>query len=142
MNENDVSYDSTTQSSEAASPLLGDEILQHDDSGEGDESAAPHDADKARAAEQELSELRAALFESSIKAELLMAGITKEHLEDGVTLCTLMCSTGKSPKEAAQDVIELYPHLKTVQHNIPQLAAEGGGKTDGFALIKSIFARK
>lgn len=93
-------------------------------------------------ARDECEELRAALLEANIRLALLMAGTAKEKLSEAAKLAEGLCAAGVEPAAAAEEVINGYPHLRAVQHTLPQFSAAGGGKDDGFALIRSIFARK
>lgn len=87
-------------------------------------------------------ELRAALLEANVKLSLLLSGISKERLDEAAKLAYGLCAAGKTPEESAREVSAGYPHLKAVQREIPQLAAQSGGRNDGFSAIRSIFARK
>lgn len=71
---------------------------------------------------------------------LLCCGIAKEHLEEAAKLAKGLCAAGKSPEEAAKEVSENYPHLRTVSQQIPQFSAAGSGSCDGFAAIRRIFS--
>ena len=99
------------------------------------EEQAPETAD-------ETEELRAALLEANIKLALLLAGTAKEKLSEAAKLVEGLCALGKTPEDAAAEIIGGYPHLKAVQRELPQLSAQTGGADDGFALIRSIFARR
>ena len=87
-------------------------------------------------------ELRAALLEANIKLALLLAGAAKEKLPDAAKLAEGLCAAGAAPAEAASEVMLGYPHLRAVRRELPQLAAQSGGKDDGFALIRSIFSAR
>ncbi len=101
---------------------------------------------EAPAQEQDFSaendELRAALLEANIKLALLLSGAAKEKLSEAARLAQGLCSLGAAPDEAAAEVISGYPHLKAVQREIPQFAAQTGGSDDGFSLIRSIFSKR
>ncbi len=91
---------------------------------------------------EQIAELTARLAEVTIRLELLLAGADKERLEEGARLAAGLCGTGMPPAEAAAEIVAEYSHLKAVRREIPQLSAQGGGMDDGFAAIRSIFARK
>lgn len=93
-------------------------------------------------AAEHIAELTARLTEVTIRLELLLAGADKERLEEGARLAAGLCGAGKTPAEAAAETVAEYPHLRAVQREIPQFSAQGGGRDDGFAAIRSIFARK
>ena len=42
----------------------------------------------------------------------------------------------------AAEVLEEYPHIKLERRSVPRISAESGGKGDGFAAIRGIFARR
>lgn len=90
----------------------------------------------------ESEELNKALLEANIKLNLLLAGTAKERLEEAAKLAGGLCAAGKSPEEAAYEIINEYPHLKAVQREIPQLASQSSGSDDGFAAIRNIFASR
>lgn len=92
--------------------------------------------------ENEAEELRAALLEADVKLSLLMSGAAKERLDEGAKIAYGLCALGKTPAEAAAEVLSGYPHLTAVQRDIPHFAAQGGGSSDGFAAIRSIFAKR
>lgn len=87
-------------------------------------------------------DLRAALLEANVKLSLLLCGAAKERLDEAAKIAYGLCALGKSPAEAAAEVLAGYPHLAAVQRELPRFAAQGGGCNDGFAAIRSIFARK
>lgn len=115
---------------------LSEEIEAASELGNSEESA--DNADKA----EQISELTAQLTEAKIRLELLLAGADKERLDEGARLAEGLCAAGKSPEEAAAEVVAEYPHLRAVQREIPQLSAQSGGSSDGFAAIRRIFAKK
>lgn len=94
------------------------------------------------AAEQDATELTAALIEARVKLALLMCGAEREKLPEGAVLAMGLVAAGADPEEAAAKVITEYPHLKLKKREIPVFAAESRGSSDGFAAIKSIFARR
>ncbi len=89
----------------------------------------------------EYEELKAALLEAKIKLALLLCGAAKEKLDESTKLAYGLCNAGYPPEEAAIKVVEEYPHLKLVFRSIPTFAAQSGGTGDGFAAIRSIFAK-
>lgn len=99
-------------------------------------------AESAPDAEERIAELTARLTEVTIRLELLMAGADKERLDEGARLAAGLCGAGMAPAEAAAEVVAEYPHIRAVQREIPQLSAQGGGRDDGFAAIRSIFAKR
>lgn len=107
---------------------------------EGENSASG--AENAPSAEERIAELTARLTEVTIRLELLLAGADKERLEEGARLAAGLCGAGKAPADAAAEVVAEYPHIRAVQREIPQLSAQGGGRDDGFAAIRSIFAKR
>lgn len=90
----------------------------------------------------EEEELRAALLEANIRLALLLAGAAKEKLDEAAKLVEGLCTAGSSPADAAAEIMGGYPHLRAVQRELPQFAAQTGGSDDGFALIRSIFSRR
>lgn len=107
-----------------------------------EEQAAEVAAEEQEKTVDETEELRAALLEANIKLALLLAGTAKEKLSEAAKLVEGLCALGKTPEDAAAEIIGGYPHLKAVQRELPQLSAQTGGADDGFALIRSIFARR
>lgn len=93
--------------------------------------------------ESELCELRGEVVELKIRLALLGGGAAPEKLDEGVKLAQgFLSADGVLPEEAAAEVLSEYPHIKLAQRTIPRLSAESGGKGDGFAAIRNIFARK
>lgn len=93
--------------------------------------------------ESELCALRSEVTELKIRLALLGGGAAPEKLDEGVKLAEgILAADGIQPDEAAAEVLNEYPHIKLAQRTIPRLSAEGGGKNDGFAAIRNIFARK
>ena len=82
------------------------------------------------------------LSEAETKLALLLAGVAKEKLAEAVSLTTMLCKSGKSPEEAAAEIIAAYPHLKAVQREIPQFSAGSSGTNDGFSAVRRIFSAK
>lgn len=84
--------------------------------------------------------MKSELTAAKVQTALLLLGITKEKLEDGTSLAIGLCSTGKTPEEAAAEIVSAYPHLKAVQREIPQFSAASSGSDDGFSAIRKIFS--
>ncbi len=82
------------------------------------------------------------LSEAETKLALLMAGTAKEKLAEAVSLAAVLCKSGKTPDEAAAEIIAAYPHLKAVQREIPQFSAGSSGTSDGFSAVRRIFSAK
>ena len=105
------------------------------------ETAQNSDDGEMCAAEQ-IAELTERLAKVTIRLELLLAGADKERLEEGARLAEGLCGAGWASAEAAAEVMAEYPHLRTVKRELPQFSAQSGGSDDGFAAIRSIFAKK
>lgn len=82
------------------------------------------------------------LSETETKLALLLAGTAKEKLAEAVSLTSMLCKSGKTPEEAASEIIAAYPHLKAVQREIPQFSAGSSGTNDGFSAVRRIFSAK
>lgn len=82
------------------------------------------------------------LSEAETKLALLLAGAAKEKLAEAVSLTSMLCKSGKTPEEAAAEIIAAYPHLKAVQREIPQFSAGSSGTNDGFSAVRRIFSAK
>lgn len=92
---------------------------------------------------EEINALRCELMELKLRLALLTAGAAPERLDEGMKLAAgLMVSDEISPESAAEEVIREYPHIKLAKRAIPQLSAESRGCGDGFAAIRSIFAKR
>lgn len=118
--------------------LQAGEIQQEQPEGS---SGAEQPADGARL--EEIQVLRAEVAELKIKLALLTGGTAPEKLDEGVKLAAgLMEADGTEPDDAAAEVLREYPHIRLVKRSIPQFSAESRGSSDGFAAIRSIFARK
>ena len=91
---------------------------------------------------QRLLSLSVTLSEAETKLALLMAGAAKEKLAEAVSLTSMLCKSGKTPEEAAAEIIAAYPHLKAVQREIPQFSAGSSGTNDGFSAVRRIFSAK
>lgn len=88
------------------------------------------------------AELAERLARVTVRLELLLAGADKERLEEGARLAEGFCRAGMTPAEAAALTVTEYPHLKAVRRELPHFSAQSGGSDDGFAAIRSIFAKK
>ena len=91
---------------------------------------------------QRLLGISVALNETQTKLALLLAGVAKEKLSEAVSLTSVLCKSGKSPAEAASEIVAAYPHLKAVQREIPQFSAGSSGANDGFSAVRRIFSGK
>ena len=89
-----------------------------------------------------LLNLSLTLSEAETKLALLLAGAAKEKLAEAVSLTSMLCKSGKTPDEAAAEIIAAYPHLKAVQREIPQFSAGSSGTNDGFSAVRRIFSAK
>lgn len=118
--------------------LQAGEIQQEQPEGS---SGAEQPADDARL--EEIQVLRTEVAELRIKLALLTGGAAPEKLDEGVKLAAgLMEADGTEPDDAAAEVLREYPHIRLVKRSVPQFSAESRGSSDGFAAIRSIFARK
>lgn len=108
----------------AAAPTLAEQIVE------------------ATAPDVEYKALKEALTEARTKLALLLCGTAKEKLSDGAKIALGLVSAGMEPETAAAKAVEEYPHLKLAVRDVPKFAAQTGGSGDGFAAIKSIFAKK
>ena len=77
-----------------------------------------------------------------MKLALLLCGAAKEKLADAAKLALGMVAAGMEPEEAAEQTIKEYPHLKLTAREVPVFAADTSGSSDGFAAIRSIFAKR
>lgn len=118
--------------------LQAGEIQQEQPEGS---SRAEQSADSVQP--EEIQTLRAEVAELRIKLALLTGGAAPEKLDEGVKLAAgLMEADGTEPDDAAAEVLREYPHIRLVKRSVPQFSAESRGSSDGFAAIRSIFARK
>lgn len=97
---------------------------------------------ECESAENELKELQAALIEANTKLALLMNGAAKSKLSESARIALLLVDSGAAPEDAAQAVLQEYPHLKLTDREVPSFAAATSGSGDGFSAIRSIFAKK
>lgn len=86
--------------------------------------------------------LEAELLKEQIKVRLLVLGILPEKLEDGAAMAYGLCLAGKSPDNAANEIINAYPHFKAVRQEMPQFSSECAGSGDGFSAIRKIFSSR
>lgn len=89
-----------------------------------------------------IEELSEKLSDTETRLHLLLAGIAKEKLSEGAELARGICKAGKTPEEAAREIAEAYPHLRSVRREVPKFSASGSGDGDGFAAIRNIFAKR
>ncbi len=92
--------------------------------------------------ENELQELQAALNEAKTKLALLMNGAARSKLSESAKIALLLVESGADPEDAAQAVLQEYPHLKRTDREVPSFSAATSGSGDGFSAIRSIFAKK
>ena len=105
---------------------------------ESETEAAPGEGSQA----EELQQLRAEIMELRLKLALLTGGAAPERLCEGVKLAAGIMSADSTEPDDAAAVLREYPHLRLVRRSVPQFSAESRGASDGFAAIRSIFARK
>lgn len=86
--------------------------------------------------------LEAELLKEQIKVRLLVLGILPEKLEDGAAMAYGLCLAGKTPDNAANEIINAYPHFKAVHQEMPQFSSECAGSGDGFSAIRKIFSSR
>lgn len=101
----------------------------------------PEDAEKTELINK-LEGLEAELLKEQIKVKLLILGILTEKLEDGASMAYGLCLAGKTPDDAASEIIDAYPHFKAVRKKLPQFSAESAGSGDGFSAIRRIFSTR
>lgn len=108
------------------------------------EEAAPPQTDSGETREllDKIGKLEAELMREQIKVKLLILGILPEKLEDGAAMAYGLYLAGKSPEEAAEEIITAYPHLKAVRRELPQISTESTGSGDGFSAIRRIFSTR
>ncbi len=94
------------------------------------------------AEENELQELHAALNEAKTKLALLLNGAARTKLSESAKIALLLVESGAAPEEAAQAVLQEYPHLKLTDREVPTFSAATSGSGDGFSAIRSIFAKR
>lgn len=129
MENNNVTEVQTTETAEQtvpceAAPSLAEQIVE------------------ATAPDVEYNALKEALTEARTKLALLLCGVAKEKLSDGAKIALGLVAAGMEPETAAAKAVEEYPHLKLAVREVPKFAAQASGSSDGFAAIKSIFAKK
>ncbi|GEM_PF-4448339 len=125
MNENITATESQTIDAEPTQEQLADDACSG-----------------ASAEDEELQQLQEALIEARIKLTLLMCGVAKSKLSEGEKLAAGFVAAGASPEEAAETAAQSYPHLKLTEREVPTFAAATSGKSDGFAAIRGIFAKR
>ena len=104
--------------------------------------AEPVEAIEEVEASSDNSELIAALIEARVKLALLLGGTAKDKLDDAAKIALGLVGAGMEPEEAAAKAIEEYPHFKLATREVPVFAAQTKGSNDGYAAIKSIFAKR
>ena len=131
---------------------MNDEMIQQTDGAQ--DEALPAEAEAQEAPEQdeqaaesvqddEIQALRGEVAELRLRLSLLTGGAAPEKLDEGVKLAAgIMAADGCEPQEAAEEVLREYPHIRLARRSVPQFSAESRGSGDGFAAIRSIFARK
>ena len=109
-------------------------------SAEQEEQSAAEDENSQA---EEIKALQGEVAMLKIKLALLTGGASPEKLDEGVKLAAgLMAAEDADPETAVQEVLREYPHIRLAKRSIPQFSAESRGSSDGFAAIRSIFARK
>ena len=109
-------------------------------SAEQEEQSAAEDENNQA---EEIKALQGEVAMLKIKLALLTGGASPEKLDEGVKLAAgLMAAEDAGPETAVQEVLREYPHIRLAKRSIPQFSAESRGSSDGFAAIRSIFARK
>lgn len=104
-----------------------------------EQSAAEDENNQA----EEIKALQGEVAMLKIKLALLTGGASPEKLDEGIKLAAgLMAAEDADPETAVQEVLREYPHIRLAKRSIPQFSAESRGSSDGFAAIRSIFARK
>ena len=112
------------------------------------EEQKPAEAEQAEPNEQsvqedELQALREEIVELKLRLTLLAGGAAPEKLDEAVKLAAgLMSAQGGEPESAADEVLREYPHIRLAKRSIPKFSAESTGRGDGFAAIRSIFAKR
>lgn len=104
-------------------------------------------AEESAVAEQsggaEIAALRQEVAELRLRLALMTGGAAPEKLDEAVKLAGgIMGAESGCPENAANEVLNEYPHLKLTKRTIPQFSAESRGSADGFAAIRSIFAKR
>ncbi len=107
-----------------------------------EEVDAVAEVQECTAEENELKELQAALNEAKTKLALLMNGAARAKLSESAKIALLLVESGAAPEEAAQAVLQEYPHLKLADREVPSFSAATSGSGDGFSAIRSIFAKR
>ena len=116
-----------------------EEMMSEQITPETEQEAVSDAAEQAARLEQLLGEITGL----KLKLALLLGGAAPEKLDEGVKLSEgILAAQGNDPEQAAAEVLREYPHIKLVKRELPKLSAESGGKGDGFAAIRSIFAKK
>lgn len=112
------------------------------DASKPDKTSEDEGCEETRRLLDRISALEAELMKEQIKVRLLTLGILPEKLEDGAAMAYGLYLAGKTPDDAAEEIITAYPHLKAVRRELPQFAAESTGSGDGFSAIRRIFSAR
>ena len=116
-----------------------EEIVQQDIQEDIPEIAEPEN----EVQDELLEQLRGEIVQLKIKLALLVGGAASAKLDEGIKLAEgILTADGVTPEEAAAEVLEEYPHIKLESRSVPRISAESGGRGDGFAAIRGIFARR
>lgn len=112
-----------------------------------EEQTAPQDEETTDNPEKQelldkIAGLEAELLKEQIKVRLLVQGILPEKLEDGAAMAYGLCLAGKSPDNAAAEIINAYPHFKAIRQDLPQFSTESKGSGDGFSALRKIFSSR
>lgn len=91
---------------------------------------------------REEAELRAALTEARIKLALLVGGACRDKLQQAAQIANALVHDGADPETAAEVVLSECPQLRLTQREVPKFATASGGKGDGLAALRSIFAAR
>lgn len=133
METTELKQDVCEETEDAALQSAEDNAIAECDNGEECSMAGELD---------ELDELREALLEANIRAGLLMEGAAKEKLSEAERLVRGLCAAGADIESAIKEIMDNYPHLKSIEREIPRISAQQSGSADGFALIRNIFAKR
>lgn len=122
--------------------MVEKEVKLPEEASEQEAEVIPEEA-KQPEQENEITALRGEVAELKLRLALLTAGASPEKLDEGVKLAAgILTAQGGEPETAAGEVLREYPHIKLTKRAIPKFSAESSGKGDGFAAIRSIFAKR
>lgn len=127
--------------------MENEDIIQEEEievkDGASEEQEEQSAAEDENSQAEEIKALQGEVAMLKIKLALLTGGASPEKLDEGVKLAAgLMAAEDADPETAVQEVLREYPHIRLAKRSIPQFSAESRGSSDGFAAIRSIFARK